>query len=115
MGKQLNKKICKSSKERRRQAQEKRINRLEKKILEIGYENLEEYSIDEVYADKWLTEERLLELGEIRQQEKPIGKVLWDDETLSFQVTERLSAELCEVIEVYNEILEYERILYCDE
>ncbi len=29
----------------------------------------------------------------------PVGEVLWDDETLSFQVTERLSAESYEVLE----------------
>lgn len=29
----------------------------------------------------------------------PVGEVLWDDETLSFQVTERLSAESYEVLD----------------
>lgn len=54
-------------KERRVQAQEKRIAKLEKKILEVGYENLEEFSMDKVHADKWLSEERLAELEELRQ------------------------------------------------
>ena len=71
-------------KARRQQAYEKRIQRLEKKILEVGYENLADYSIDKVHADKWLTDERIRELEEMRQQkineeqEKPVQMSLFD-------------------------------------
>ncbi len=37
--------------ERRRQSA---VRRLEKKLLENGYESLEEYSTDRRHADKWL-------------------------------------------------------------
>lgn len=71
-------------KQKRQQAQEKRIAKLEKKILDVGYWNLEEYSIDRIHADKWLGEERINELEEIRQQkikeeqEKPVQLSLFD-------------------------------------
>lgn len=71
-------------KTKRQQAQEKCIQRLEKKLLEVGYENLEDYSIDKIHADKWLTSERLKELEEMRkqkikeEQEKPIQMSLFD-------------------------------------
>ncbi len=55
-------------KERRKQAQEKRIKKLEKKLLEVGYYNLEKYSLDRVHADKWLGEERIEELEQERRQ-----------------------------------------------
>lgn len=53
-------------KDRRKKTAENRVKRLEKKILEVGYESLEEHSLDRVHADKWLTEERLAELESIR-------------------------------------------------
>lgn len=71
-------------KARRQQAQEKHIQRLEKKIMEVGYENLEDYSLDKIHADKWLTRERIKELEEMRQQkikeeqEKPVQMSLFD-------------------------------------
>lgn len=69
-------------KERRVQAQEKRIAKLEKKLLEVGYENLEEFSVDKVHADKWLSVERLAELEAIRQEKlkevKPVQINLFD-------------------------------------
>ena len=43
---------------------------------------LDTYSTENGYAESWC-----------------IGEVLWDDETLSFQVTERLSAESYEVLD----------------
>lgn len=54
--------------ERRRLAQEKRIEKLEKKILEIGYGNLNPSSLDRIHADKWLGEDRIAELEEMREQ-----------------------------------------------
>lgn len=71
-------------KERRRQAQQKKIERLEKKLLDIGYQNMEEYSIDKVHADKWLGEERIAELEEMRRKKlegeknKPVQMSLFD-------------------------------------
>ncbi len=71
-------------KERRLQAQQKKIERLEKKILDVGYHSLEEYSIDKIHADKWLGEERIVELEVLRkrrlkeEQEKPVQLSLFD-------------------------------------
>lgn len=73
-----------SKKEKRKLAKQKNIERLEKKIIEVGYENLVEYSADRVHADKWLTPERLDELEQIRkqkineEQEKPVQLSLFD-------------------------------------
>ena len=41
---------------------------MEKKILSVGYENLEEYSLDRIHADRWLAKERIIELGRLRQE-----------------------------------------------
>ncbi len=71
-------------KQRRQQAQENRVRKLEKKILEIGYSALEEYSLDRVHADKWLGAERIEELEKMRQErlrqekEKPVQMSLSD-------------------------------------
>ena len=73
-----------AKKEKRKLVKQKNIERLEKKIIEVGYENLVEYSVDRVHADKWLTPERLEELEQIRQQkikeeqEKPVQLSLFD-------------------------------------
>ena len=73
-----------AKKEKRNLAKQKNIERLEKKIIEVGYENLVEYSVDRVHADKWLTPERLEELEQIRkqkineEQEKPVQLSLFD-------------------------------------
>ena len=53
-------------KEQRQQAQEKKIERLERKLIAFGYENLQ--TVDQMQADKWLEPERLEELEEIRQK-----------------------------------------------
>lgn len=78
-------KFAKAAKEeRRKQAQEKRIKKLEKKLLEVGYYNLDEYSPDRVHADKWLGEERIEELEQERmkkakeKQEAPVQMSLLD-------------------------------------
>lgn len=55
-------------KKRRQQMKEKRIKKLEKKLLEVGYYNLEEYSLDRIHADKWLGTERIEELEQMREQ-----------------------------------------------
>ena len=53
-------------------------------MIEVGYENLEPYSLDRVHADKWLDPERLEELERIRrqklkeEQEKPVQISLFD-------------------------------------
>lgn len=71
-------------KEKRKQLRQKAIDRLEKKLIEVGYENLPDTSIDRVHADKWLDPERLEELENIRQQkikeeqEKPVQLSLFD-------------------------------------
>lgn len=71
-------------KERRQQARQKQIKKLEKKILEVGYRNLKEHSLDRHHADKWLGEERIDELEDMRrkqreeEQEKPVQMSLFD-------------------------------------
>lgn len=69
-------------KARRQQAAEKRIRKLEKKLLETGYDALPEYSVDRIHADKWLGEKRIAELEterQRRQQEKqPVQISLFD-------------------------------------
>ena len=71
-------------KEKRQKNKRKAIDRLEKKLIDIGYENLPDTSIDRVHADKWLDLERLEELETIRQQkikkeqEKPVQLSLFD-------------------------------------
>lgn len=71
-------------KENREKRKQKAIEKLEKKILEVGYWNMETFSIDRVHADKWLGEERINELEEIRnqklkeEQEKPVQLSLFD-------------------------------------
>ena len=54
--------------EKKRLAREKRVARLEKRLISIGYENLEPHSLDKVHADKWLGSERIAELEAIRQE-----------------------------------------------
>lgn len=62
----------------------KKIEKLEKKILEVGYFNLDPYSLDRVHADKWLGTERINELEEIREQklkekrEEPVQLSIFD-------------------------------------
>lgn len=51
-------------------AREKKIEKLEKKLLDIGYENLEEHSLDRVHADKWLGVERIREIQMLREDIK---------------------------------------------
>lgn len=71
-------------KEKRKLAAENKILKLEKKILEVGYYNLDIFSMDKVHADKWLGEERIAELEEIRnkkieeEQEEPVQLSLFD-------------------------------------
>ena len=73
-----------NKKERRLQAQQKKIERLEKKLLDVGYHSLEAHSLDKIHADKWLGEERIAELEELRkqrlkeEQEKPVQLSLFD-------------------------------------
>lgn len=74
----------KEKKEKREKNKQKAIDRLEKKILEVGYWNMEPFSIDRLHADKWLEEEHINELEEIRhkklkeEQEKPVQLSLFD-------------------------------------
>lgn len=71
-------------KERRQTALQSRVRKLEKKILETGYENLPDYCIDKIHADKWLSKERIMELEEMRiqkakeEKEKPVQLSLFD-------------------------------------
>ncbi len=59
---------------------------LEKKLLENGYDSLEEYSTDQRHADKWLGPERIAELEKMRplkekeEKEQPVQLSLFDVE-----------------------------------
>lgn len=71
-------------KEKREEAKKKKIEKLEKKLIEVGYWNMEPFSIDRIHADKWLGSERIDELEEIRnqklkeEQNKPVQLDLFD-------------------------------------
>lgn len=78
------KRMKEQKKEKRKLAQQKKIAKLEKVLIDVGYENLEPYSMNRVHADKWLDPERLEELEQLRQQkikeeqEKPVQLSLFD-------------------------------------
>lgn len=84
----LEKRNKEDKKELRRQQQEKKIKKLEKKLLEVGYYNLDDYSIDKVRADRWLGEERIQELENERlrlekeKKEQPVQMSLFDMEVM---------------------------------
>lgn len=71
-------------KEKRKLAKQKKIDRLEKKLLEVGYWNMEPFEPDRKHADKWLGMKRIYELEEIRKQklkekqEMPVQMSLFD-------------------------------------
>ena len=75
-----------NKKERRQKLRESAIRRLEKKLLENGYESLEKFSADRRHADKWLGEERIAELEKMRlekekeRKEQPVQLSLFDME-----------------------------------
>ena len=71
----MEKRDSENKRERRRQSRESAVRRLEKKLLENGYEGLEEYSTDRRHADKWLGPERIAELEQmhlLKEKEKII-------------------------------------------
>lgn len=57
-------------KEKRNEAKQAKIKRLEKKLLTVGYPNLEPHSLDRIHADKWLGEQRINELELLRLQQE---------------------------------------------
>ena len=69
---------------KRGEAQQKKIKKLEEKLIKVGYENLYPYSLDRVHADKWLECGRLEELKQIRsqklreEQERPVQMSMFD-------------------------------------
>ena len=84
----MEKRDSENKRERRRQSRESAVRRLEKKLLESGYESLKEYSTDRRHADKWLGPERIAELEKMRQlkekeeKEQPVQLSLFDMEAL---------------------------------
>ena len=56
--------------------------------MENGYESLEKFSVDRRHADKWLGEERIAELEQMRlekekeRREQPVQLSLFDIEVL---------------------------------
>ena len=75
-----------NKKARCQKLRESAVRRLEKKLLENGYESLKEFSVDRRHADKWLGQERIEELEQMRQvkekekREQPIQLSLFDME-----------------------------------
>jgi hypothetical protein len=73
-----------NKKQRREEAERKKIEKLERKIHEIGYFNLQAGSLDKVHADKWLGKARIAQLEAERKnklkqvQEKPVQMELFD-------------------------------------
>ena len=82
----MEKQNSENKRERRRQLRESAVKRLEKKLIEHGYESLEEFSADRRHADKWLGRERIAELEEMRlkkekeKKEQPVQLSLFDME-----------------------------------
>lgn len=80
----LKKEAAQAKRDRRTHRQQMRIQKLEKKLLEVGYEALEDYSLDKIHADKWLGTVRLQELEQIRQkrleekEKEPVQLSLFD-------------------------------------
>ena len=64
------KRIKEEKKQKHSEAKQAKINRLEKKLLTVGYHNLETYSLDRIHADKWLSEQRINELEQLRSQQE---------------------------------------------
>ncbi|WP_160559060.1 hypothetical protein [Parablautia muri] len=56
--------------------------------MENGYESLGKYSVDQRHADKWLDQERMIELERLRKEkekerkEQPVQLSLFDMELL---------------------------------
>lgn len=71
-------------KQHRKDIARKKIERLEKRILETGYWNMEPDSLDRIHADKWLGRERIEGLEKLRnqklkeEQEKPVQLSIFD-------------------------------------
>ena len=82
----MEKRDSENKRERRQQSRESAVRRLEKKLLENGYESLEEYSTR--HADKWLGPERRAEpeqmhlLKEKDKKAQPVQLNLFDMEAL---------------------------------
>jgi len=80
----MEKKKADDKREKRQKTHEAAVKRLERKLLEEGYGNLEEYSTDRRHADKWLGEERIAQLEQLRRQrekekgEQPVQLSLFD-------------------------------------
>ena len=66
----VKKRQAEEKRERRRKSQEAAVRRLERKLLENGYEGLKEYSADRRHADKWLGKARIAELEEQRRKKE---------------------------------------------
>lgn len=60
-------------KERREEAKQKRISRLEKRLLDSGFDGLE--SIDQIRARKWLGEEKICGLEKLRKKKEEEQKM----------------------------------------
>lgn len=66
----MEKRNAAQKKEKRQKQHEAAVKRLEKKLMETGYGQMEKYSLDRRHADKWLGEERIAELEKQRRARK---------------------------------------------
>ncbi|MCM1215576.1 MAG: hypothetical protein NC331_08300 [Lachnospiraceae bacterium] len=64
----VERKQSEDKRERKQKLHEAAVKKLENKLLETGYYNMEEFSADRRHADKWLGKERIGQLESLRQQ-----------------------------------------------
>ena len=73
-----------SRRKRRKRLRESAVRRLEKRLMENGYDSLEKFSADRRHADRWLGPKRIEELEKLRQlkekekKEQPVQLSLFD-------------------------------------
>ncbi len=78
------KREAENKRERRKRSRESAVRRLEKRLMENGYDSLEKFSADRRHADRWLGPKRIEELEKLRQlkekekKEQPVQLSLFD-------------------------------------
>ncbi len=78
------KREAENKRERRKRSHESAVRRLQKRLMENGYDSLEKFSADRRHADRWMGPERIEELEKLRQlkekekKEQPVQLSLFD-------------------------------------
>ena len=78
--------------QRRSKAKQTKIHRLEKKLLDVGYQNMESHSLDRIHADKWLGEQRIQELEALRFQQEQEQKIIPQQITIADFMTKEAAS-----------------------